>query len=76
MPSESADGASRLTNAYDTGVITTFDMDGNIYHQAAYGNIVNPNRDIHTDFKIPYTDEIISNEENKLEEIANQVRNG
>ena len=60
----------------DTGVITTFDMDGNIYHQAAYGNIVNPNRDIHTDFKIPYTDEIISNEENKLEEIANQERNG
>ena len=58
----------------DNGIITTFDEDGNIYHQAAYGNIVNPARGIHTDFKIPYEDEFISEEENKLEEITNQVR--
>lgn len=60
----------------DNGIITTFDKDGNIYHQAAYGNIVNPNRGIHTDFKIPYEGEYVSSEENKLEEIASQVRNG
>lgn len=60
----------------NNGIITTFDAEGNIYHQAAYGNITNPNKDINTDFKLPYTDEFVSSEQNKLEEISNQVRNG
>jgi len=60
----------------DNGIITTFDKDGNVYHQAAYGNIVNPGSGLNTDFKLPYTDEFISSEQEKLEEITNQVRNG
>lgn len=59
----------------DNGIITTFDDEGNIYHQAAYGNITNTNNGINTDFKIPYSDDYISEEENKLEEISNEVRN-
>ena len=60
----------------DNGIITTFDEDGNIYHQAAYGNIVKANEDMHADFKIPYTDTFISSERGKFEEISNQVNNG
>lgn len=59
----------------DNGIITTFDEDGNIYHQAAYGNIVKANEDMHADFKIPYEDNYVSSEQEKFEEITNQVRN-
>ena len=59
----------------DNGIITTFDEDGNIYHQAAYGNIVKANEDMHADFKIPYEENYESAEKEKFEEIANQVRN-
>lgn len=59
----------------DNGIITTFDEDGNIYHQAAYGNIVNANENLNADFKIPYTDEYVSSEEGKYEEISNQIKN-
>lgn len=59
----------------DNGIITTFDEDGNIYHQAAYGNIVNPNENMHSDFKLPYTDTYVSSEKGKFEEISNQVKN-
>lgn len=57
----------------DNGIITTFDEDGNIYHQAAYGNITNPETGLHTDFKIKYEDLLIKNEEDKLEEIKEQI---
>lgn len=59
----------------DNGIITTFDADGNIYHQAAYGNIVNPNEGLHSDFKLPYTNTFVSSEQAKFEEISNQVNN-
>ena len=59
----------------DNGIITTFDEDGNIYHQAAYGNIVKANEDMHADFKIPYDENYESSEKEKFEEIVNQVRN-
>ena len=57
----------------DNGIITTFDEDGNIYHQAAYGNITNPDTGMHTDFKINYSDSFIKTEEDKLEEIKEQI---
>ena len=61
----------------DNGIITTFDKEGNIYHQAAYGNIVNTSRGLHSDFKIPYDDNYVKNEEDKLAEIKEQVfKNG
>ena len=55
------------------GIITTFDEDGNVYHQAAYGNIVNPDTELNADFKLPYKDNYISSEKRKFEEISEQV---
>lgn len=66
---------SQLRNL-DNGIITTFDSDGNIYHQAAYGNIINPSEGMHTDFKIVYDSTVIKEEENKLDEVRNQIING
>ena len=60
----------------DHGIITTFDKDGNIYHQASYGNITNVSRGLHADFKIPYDGNYIKSEEDKLTEIKEQVFNG
>ena len=60
----------------DKGIITTFDEDGNIYHQAAYGNITTE-EGLNSDFKMVYTDPYVKSEENKLDEIREQViRNG
>lgn len=66
---------SQLRNL-DNGIITTFDEDGNIYHQAAYGNIVNPDTGMHTDFKIKYGSSYIRSEEDKFDEIRREVVNG
>lgn len=57
----------------DKGIITTFNKDGAIYHQADYGNIVNPNKNMHYDFKIPKTDNIDFTEEDKLKDIENNI---
>ena len=59
----------------DNGIITTFDEDGNVYHQASYGNITNPNTGINADFKLPYAEDYISSEKEKFDEISGQVRN-
>ena len=56
----------------DRGIITTFDEDGNIYHQAAYGNITTEDG-LNSDFKMVYTDPYIKTEENKLDEIKEQI---
>ena len=57
----------------DNGIITTFDEDGNIYHQAKYGRIINPDTGMHSDFKIPYTNSFIKTEEGKYVEIKEQL---
>lgn len=58
----------------DEGIITTFDEDGNIYHQAVYGNITEPNSGLHEDFKIKYSGNlIIRKEEDKLNEIKEAI---
>ena len=53
----------------DNGTITTFDRNGAIYHQAKYGNIINPSKGIHYDFKLPKTDNIDYTVENELSEV-------
>lgn len=60
------------TRDLDHGIITTFDEDGNIYHQAAYGNITNPDTGLNHDFKIKY-DIVIQKEKEGLQEIKEQI---
>lgn len=55
------------------GIITTFNEDGNIYHQAIYGNITNQSKGINHDFKIPNTDNIDVDEEAKMDEIEKNI---
>lgn len=57
----------------DGGTITTFNKDGAIYHQAKYGNIVNPSKGIHYDFKLPKTDNIDYTVENELSEVEDSA---
>lgn len=58
----------------DMGTITTFNKDGGIYHQARYGNVVNPTEGKHYDFKVGQNDEeIIFNEEESLNDIKEQI---
>lgn len=57
----------------DTGIITTFDKNGGIYHQAAYGNITNTSDGTHHDFKIPSDTNINYDEESRLETIQEQI---
>ena len=53
----------------DNGTITTFNKDGAIYHQAKYGNIVNPSKGVHYDFKLPQTQDIDYTVENELSNV-------
>ena len=56
------------------GLITTFDKDGNIYHQAEYGNIANKDTGINHDFKIPNESGAIdTSEKTRLNEIERQI---
>ena len=57
----------------DNALITTFNSEDGIYHQAMYGNIVNPNTGINHDFKIPMTDIIDFNESDRLREIEENI---
>lgn len=58
------------------GIITTFDKDGNIYHQAKYGNISKPDENLNSDFKIAYRESYISSEKGDYEIIKAQGVNG
>lgn len=55
----------------DAGLITTFNSNGEIYHQASYGRMTNNSTGLHTDFKIKHTTEIYSDEASKLDEVKN-----
>lgn len=57
----------------DKGTITTFNKDGSVYHQADYGNIVNPNEGVHYDFKLPKTENVDYGEEKKLQDVIENV---
>ena len=55
------------------GIITTFDKDGNIYHQARYGNITNTAEHLNADFKIAYNESYIRSEKDDYETIKQQT---
>lgn len=57
----------------DNGTITTFNRDGSVYHQAEYGNIVNPGEGIHYDFKIQKDENIDHGEESKLQDVIENI---
>jgi hypothetical protein len=57
----------------DHALITTFNSEGGIYHQAMYGNIVNPNTGINHDFKIPMTNVVDFEETDRLREIEENI---
>lgn len=56
------------------GLITTFDENGGIYHQAEYGNCTNPQNGTHHDFKIPLVGTVRTSEIRKMEEIEKNLR--
>lgn len=54
----------------DKGLITTFNKDGEIYHQASYGHMVNKKTGLNVDFKIENDDTTVYTEESdKLTEV-------
>ena len=58
----------------DNAIITTFNKDGEIYHQAEYGNIVDTATGTHTDFK--FTKDRTNfdiGEKQKMDEIKEQI---
>ena len=56
----------------DKGLITTFDSDGNIYHQASYGHMVNKQTGLNVDFKLANDETTVYlDEEDKLDEVKN-----
>ena len=58
----------------DKALITTFNNDGEIYHQAEYGNIVNASTGLHADFKITKdSDNVVNTEKDKMDEIKEQL---
>ena len=58
----------------DSGLITTFNSDGEIYHQASYGHIVNNTTGINADFKIKNDETTIyTTEKDKLDEIKENI---
>ena len=58
----------------DNAIITTFNKDGEIYHQAEYGNIVDTAAGTHTDFKFAKDrTNFDANEKEKMEEIKEQL---
>lgn len=64
---------SQLRNL-DAGIITTFDDDGGIYHQAQYGRITNPANGIHHDFKFKKNTNINYEELNKINDIKQVIK--
>lgn len=57
----------------DSGLITTFNKDGEIYHQASYGHVVNKGTGLNADYKLNHTDDIYTTESDKMKEIKNNI---
>lgn len=57
----------------DAGLITTFNKDGEIYHQASYGHVVNKATGLNADYKLNHTDDIYTTESDKMNEIKNNI---
>lgn len=57
----------------DTGLITTFNDDGEIYHQASYGNVVNATEGVNHDFKLKNEGVIDTSEESNFRKITENI---
>ena len=57
----------------DAGLITTFNKNGEIYHQASYGHVVNKATGLNADYKINHTDDIYTTESDKMKEIKDNT---
>lgn len=57
----------------DAGLITTFNKDGEIYHQASYGHIVNKATNLNADYKLNHSDDVYTSELDKMDEIINNT---
>lgn len=55
----------------DAAIITTFNSDGGVYHQACYGEVVDSEKNTHHDYKIQTT--TTTDEAAKLEEIKENL---
>lgn len=58
----------------DAGLITTFNQNGEIYHQSMYANVTNPVDGIHHDVKINNDSTVDFNEQTNYEKILNQMQ--
>lgn len=57
----------------DNGLITTFNKDGEPYHQASYGHVVNKGTNLNADYKFNHTDDIYTEETQKMKEIKDNI---
>jgi hypothetical protein len=57
----------------DAGLITTFNKDGEIYHQATYGHMVNKATGLNADYKFNHKDDIYTTESDKMKEIIDNI---
>lgn len=53
----------------NSGLITTFTKNGEIYHQAHYGHVVDKNTGLNADFKEKVENDVYSEEKDKMKEI-------
>ena len=57
----------------DSDVITTFNKDGGIYHQALYGNMTNPDTGLNVDFKVRNEGVMLKTEEDRYKEVMDHL---
>ena len=55
----------------DAGLITTFNSNGEIYHQASYGHVVNKATGLNADYN--HEDDIYTSESGKMKEIKENI---
>ena len=57
----------------DKSLITTFDGEGGIYHQALFGTITDSEGGLHHEFRLPLEDSVDASELDNLETIEMNV---
>lgn len=57
----------------DSGIITTFDSNGEIYHQSTYGHATDKNGNGNIDFKFNKKDDVFTDAKDKLEDLKESL---
>lgn len=57
----------------DNGLITTFNGNGEIYHQASYGHVINKNKGVNADFKVNNKTDVYTEEKIKMDDIKQNL---